>query len=88
MFKYIFRGESHTNTSLEYMQGIGMNQEQVESVLAQQEFEAGQWAEKRQAAYRSEADPLFLEWQYDQKPKQEQAWRDKVQEIKERHPKP
>ncbi|MEJ6654655.1 MAG: hypothetical protein QNL70_01420 [Pseudomonas sp.] len=41
-------------------------------------------AEQRQAAYRAESDPLFMEWQFDQAPEKEQAWRDKVIEIKQR----
>lgn len=36
----------------------------------------------RRALYVSEADPLFLEWQYDETPEKEKAWRDKVAEIK------
>lgn len=87
MFNYIFNGTTHTDCSIEYMQGIGMDKEQIDSVLAQKEFESGQWVEKRQAAYREEADPLYIEWQYDQEPAQEQIWRDKVAEIKQRFPK-
>ncbi|HGF3775506.1 TPA: hypothetical protein ACF37B_004442 [Vibrio parahaemolyticus] len=44
--------------------------------------------ERRQEAYRSESDPLYMEWQYDQTPEKEQAWRDKVAEIKARYPLP
>ncbi|MCF7515978.1 hypothetical protein L3V43_20585 [Pseudoalteromonas sp. L23] len=44
--------------------------------------------QQRQQAYRAEADALFLAWQYDQTPEAEQAWRDKVAEIKQRYPKP
>ena len=88
MFNYIFKGTTHTDCNPEYMQGIGMDKEQIESVLNQKEFERGQWIEKRTAAYREEADPLYIEWQYDQEPAQEQTWRDKVAEIKQRFPKP
>ncbi|MBE3958890.1 hypothetical protein HJ141_22425 [Vibrio parahaemolyticus] len=42
----------------------------------------------RQAAYKTESDPLYMEWQYDQTPESETAWRDKVAEIKSRHPLP
>lgn len=42
----------------------------------------------RKQAYAEESDPLFLEWQYDQTPEKEQAWRDKVAEIKARYPLP
>jgi len=37
---------------------------------------------KRQTAYKTESDPLYMEWQFDQTPESEQAWRDKVEEIK------
>lgn len=87
MFNYIFKGTTHTDCSSEYMHAIGMDQEQIESVLTQKEFESGQWEEKRHAAYREESDPLYIEWQYDQEPEQEQIWRDKVAEIKQRFPK-
>lgn len=42
----------------------------------------------RKNAYIEESDPLFLEWQYDQSTEKEQAWRDKVAEIKIRYPLP
>lgn len=42
----------------------------------------------RKQAYIDESDPLFLEWQYDQTPEKEKAWRDKVEEIKSRYPLP
>jgi hypothetical protein len=38
----------------------------------------------RQSAYRSEADPLFFQWQRGEGT--EQAWLDKVAEIRERYP--
>ncbi|HIF9214603.1 TPA: hypothetical protein ACX6QF_000055 [Photobacterium damselae] len=42
----------------------------------------------RRKVYGIESDPLFLEWQYDQTSEKEQAWRDKVAEIKTRYPLP
>ena len=44
--------------------------------------------EQRLQAYKREADPLFIEYQFDQTPEAEQAWRAKVEEIKARYPKP
>ena len=41
---------------------------------------------KRKAIYKAESDPLYMEWQFDQSPESEQAWRDKVEEIKLRYP--
>ncbi|MCF2827065.1 MULTISPECIES: hypothetical protein [unclassified Pseudoalteromonas] len=42
----------------------------------------------RREAYKNESDPLYMEWQYDNTPESEQAWRDKVDEIKNRYPLP
>lgn len=42
----------------------------------------------RRGAYLLESDPLYMEWQYDQTPEKEKAWRDKVAEIKVRYPLP
>ncbi|MGE1154956.1 hypothetical protein [Pseudomonas kitaguniensis] len=42
----------------------------------------------RRTFYMTEADPLFLEWQYDETPEKEKAWRDKVAEIKALYPLP
>jgi hypothetical protein len=40
----------------------------------------------RKQMYRNEADPLYMEWQYDQTAESEQVWRDKVAEIKLAYP--
>jgi hypothetical protein len=85
-YKYIFNGESHTDTTQNYMQQLGMNEEQIESVLRQKQFELSQNKDKRKAAYAAESDPLYMEWQFDKAPESEQIWRDKVLEIKERYP--
>ncbi|AZF46507.1 MULTISPECIES: hypothetical protein [unclassified Pseudomonas] len=42
----------------------------------------------RRTLYATQADPLFLEWQYDETPEKEKAWRDKVAEIKASYPLP
>ncbi|WP_158161249.1 hypothetical protein [Grimontia hollisae] len=42
----------------------------------------------RKAAYVTESDPLYMEWQFDKTPEKEHAWRDKVAEIKARYPLP
>ncbi|MFR9656410.1 MAG: hypothetical protein SNF94_05430 [Rikenellaceae bacterium] len=44
--------------------------------------------EFRRLAYSAESDPLYMEWQYDNTPESEQAWRNKVAEIKARYPLP
>lgn len=85
-FTYLFNGVSHTDVSREHMNNLGMSTEQVNSVLAQRDFELSQNIEKRKAAYREESDPLYMEWQYDLTAESEQAWRDKVAQIKQRYP--
>lgn len=85
-FTYLFNGVSHTDVSREYMNNLGMNTEQVNSVLAQRDFELSQNIDKRKAAYLEESDQLYMEWQYDLTPESEQAWRDKVAQIKQRYP--
>lgn len=56
--------------------------------IAQKEAELTFQVAARRAAYVAEADPLFLEWQYDETLEKEKAWRDKVAEIKARYPLP
>lgn len=84
---YIFDGKEHSDTSIEYMAGLGMSQEAIDSVIGQLEYERyeGQ-LEKRKRAYQLESDLLLAEWQYDQTQEAEQIWRDKVEEIKARYP--
>ena len=50
------------------------------------EVELQQVENNRRNAYRNEADPLYLKWQRGEST--EQDWLDKIQEIKERFPKP
>ncbi|AWL12805.1 hypothetical protein HMF8227_02353 [Saliniradius amylolyticus] len=38
-FTYIYAGQTHTDTSAEYMQQLGMSAETIESVLQQQSYE-------------------------------------------------
>lgn len=42
----------------------------------------------RRVAYAREADPMYLEWQYDGTAEKEKDWRAKVAEIKARFPLP
>lgn len=85
-FSYIYQGGRHTDTSREYMERLGMTSEQIDSVRSQYQYEASQVQALRRAAYASESDPLYIESQFDASPETEQAWRDKVQEIKDRYP--
>lgn len=47
---------------------------------------AQQIAALRKAAYQDEADPLFFKWQRGEST--EQAWLDKIQDIRNRYPEP
>ena len=58
--------------------------EQVET--EKKEAELQQVENNRRSAYRNESDPLFLKWQRGEATEQE--WLDKIEEIKERFPKP
>jgi len=61
MNTYIFKGKSHTDFTDSYMLALGMNTEQMESVLNQKTFELSQNVNKRQASYKAESDDFFLE---------------------------
>jgi len=54
MNTYIFNGQTHSEFTNEYMIALGMNAEQMESVLNQKTFELSQNKDKRQSAYKSE----------------------------------
>ena len=40
----------------------------------------------RKESYAKKSDPLFIEWQYDQTPEAEAAWRNEVAAIKAENP--
>ena len=58
--------------------------EQVEQEAKEAELQ--QVENNRKNAYRNESDPIFLKWQRGEATEQE--WLDKIDEIKERFPKP
>ena len=43
---YIFKGVTHSDTSSEYLTSLGMDEEQIESIKRQEEFEASRFIEK------------------------------------------
>ncbi len=92
MFSYIFENKTYTNTTREFMLNLGMNTEQIESVLSQQAYELKQNVELRQQAYKRESDPLYIEWQYElesgnqDSDSYKEIWMNKVVEIKARYP--
>jgi hypothetical protein len=75
--------ESNEVSSFLIANGLNIPEEELELVYTGEEAR-----EARQRAYSVESDLLYMEWQYDNTPEKEQAWRDKVTEIKARYPLP
>lgn len=84
--KLEYAGACYSNCTPEYLAECGVPPEVIAAALASQVVADTQAA--RRAAYAVESDPLYLEWQYDKTAESEQAWRDKVTEIKARYPLP
>ena len=86
---YLYDGKNYDNYDPAFMAELGMSEEAIASVTAQRDWDAteGQLA-RRKRRYQTESDPLYLEWQYDKTAAAEQAWRNKVAEIKLRYPVP
>ncbi|WP_182027492.1 hypothetical protein [Vibrio rotiferianus] len=63
--------------------GLNIPINEVELIYTESEA-----TQSRKIAYKAESDPLYMEWQYDQTVEKEQAWREKVAEIKARYPLP
>ncbi|MCX8936236.1 hypothetical protein NOL51_24540 [Vibrio parahaemolyticus] len=81
-----YNGKSYMQWNEKDLLDEGVPAELVKSAKA--EALMGEVIALRKEAYRTESDPLFHEWQYDQTPEKEKAWRDKVAEIKVRYPLP
>lgn len=79
-------GKTHLDCTVEQLRDLGVPAAVIDTALAAAALEAA--AASRRAAYAVESDPLYMEWQYDQTAEAEQAWRDKVAEIKARYPLP
>lgn len=69
---------------------LGFNEARAEELCSEAEISATleRVIAARRTLYATDADPLFLEWQYDETPEKEKAWRDKVAEIKALYPLP
>jgi hypothetical protein len=72
------------NEAWEWVQVWSVTQLSEEEIAQLQTEHAEQVRRQRQAAYQSEADPLFFKWQRGEST--EQAWLDKIAEIKARYP--
>lgn len=79
-------GNTTYNVTPEQLLELGVSQSDIDAALQAQR--AADVADNRRVAYKGESDPLYMEWQYDQTVEAEQAWRDKVAEIKARYPLP
>lgn len=79
-------GKSYYQQEEKELLGAGVPQSAIDAKKV--ELEGALSVVLRQTAYKSESDPLYMEWQFDQTAESEQAWRDKVAEIKLRYPLP
>lgn len=88
----LLNGEELINVpgDISVLVSLGFAEERAKELIAtaQKEADLAFQVAARRAAYVAEADPLFLEWQYDETPEKEKAWRDKVAEIKALYPLP
>ncbi|HGS4817788.1 TPA: hypothetical protein ACMDRM_001683 [Vibrio cholerae] len=88
IISFVYGGNSYSNwdTESEEFKSLNIPGQEKEKII----FDSlkADVLSKRKLSYQKEADPLYLEWQYDNTPESEQAWRDKVAEIKARYPLP
>ena len=59
-----------------------LNQENAKWEAGQEQRDHDSIIAQRTSRYRTESDPLYMEWQYDATSETEQTWRDKVAQIK------
>ncbi|WP_345861232.1 hypothetical protein [Shewanella algae] len=79
-------GKTYLDITAEQLVQLGVPQNVIDAAKSEQERLDVEG--RRRVAYAAESDPLYMEWQYDNTPESEQAWRDKVAEIKARYPLP
>lgn len=60
MFSYIFKGEMHSDTSIDYMQSLGMTEEAIESALNQKQYELSE-KEKSERTWRDNEMSTFVD---------------------------
>lgn len=83
---FIYNGIQYVAFDTDSEEWKSLNISDVDKATIVNEFLYEQTVKDRESAYKSESDPLYMEWQFDQTPESEQAWRDKVAEIKLRYP--
>lgn len=86
MLEIFYEGKTYSGFTPDEAVKAGIPQNIIDAAIKQCEIDC--IVEKRRKAYLAESDPLYMEWKYDQTPEKEQAWRDKVAEIKARYPLP
>jgi len=79
-----YNGANYSGYSVSELKGIGVPDTVISDAKSEQELAIVK--EARILAYAEESDGLYMEWQFDQTAESENAWRDKVQEIKNRYP--
>lgn len=80
ILKVNFEGKNYIGWTVSDLEEAGVPVDVINSALDEEKKSL------RQSAYKAESDPLYMEWQFDQTAESEQAWRDKVAEIKLRYP--
>ena len=60
-YTYIYDGKHYTDTSAEFMTALGMDEDAIEAVQADKEYERQRNYQRRAEAYEKESDPPFLE---------------------------
>ncbi len=85
---FLYNGTSYSNWDTESEEFKRLNIPESEKAKIITDAQMFTISQKRKIAYQKEADPLYLEWQYDQTAEKEQIWRAQVAEIKARYPLP
>ena len=84
MITFSYKNVLYTNMSRDSALELGVPSGVIDA--AEQKATSEQMLLSRQIAYKTESDPRYMEWQFDQTLESEKTWRDKVTEIKLRYP--
>lgn len=92
IFTYIHGDVAHSDTSIEYMQNLGMNEQTIESIHRMYAYELKSNVKRRFKEYSQHSDVLFVEWQYElamgnkNASEFEAIWINAVMSIKSKYP--
>jgi hypothetical protein len=84
--EFKFGGQTTYNVTAQQLLDMGFLQSDIDAALKAQDIADVDF--NRRLAYRTDSDPLYMEWQYDQTETKEKEWRAKIAEIKARFPLP